>query len=42
LCHRLGIKIAVAKYAFTQASNFAVLVQGGQASAPKFGNTESH
>src|SRR6267142_951607 len=42
LGHRLRIKIAIAKYTFTQAGNFAVLVQGDQAPAPKFSNTESH
>src|SRR6185312_9218824 len=42
LCHRLRIKIAVSKYAFTQAGNFAVLMQGNQASTPKFGDTEPH
>src|SRR5689334_1881013 len=40
LRHGLGFKIAVAKYAFTQARDFAVLVQDHQPSAAKFGNTE--
>src|SRR5579859_3882152 len=42
LGHRLRVEIAVAKYAFTQARNLAVLVQGNQASTPEFGDAEPH
>jgi hypothetical protein len=42
LGHCLGIKITVSKYSFAQPSNFAVLMQGDQPSAPKFGDTEPH
>jgi len=40
--HGLGIEVAVAKNAFTQACNFAVLVQRDQPPPAQFGNAEPH
>src|SRR5579864_638997 len=42
LSHCLGIKVAIAKHTFTQAGDFAVLMQGYKATAPKFGDAEPH
>jgi hypothetical protein len=42
LCHRLGIKIAIAENPFAQTGNFAILMQRNQASASKLGDTEPH
>jgi hypothetical protein len=42
LRHCLRIQIAVAKDSFTKTSDFPVLVQSDQASAPQFGDTQAY
>jgi hypothetical protein len=42
LGHRLRIKIAISKYAFTQPRDLAVLMECHQASTPEFGDTKPH